>query len=145
EAQLYGNAYKGITDLVTKWAWPRPARVVVGWCAGAGITPNRVTLFGLLLVVAATCLFYVGAFLLGLVCAWLMTLLDTVDGMLARVMVMRCRCGHILDHDIDMIHPPFWYVAWGCGLGIAGVMGLPITSWCWLVGIGYVAGRLFEA
>ena len=33
EDLLYGNAYKGITDLVTKWWWPRPARVLVGWCA----------------------------------------------------------------------------------------------------------------
>ena len=59
--------------------WPRPARRVVGWCANSGITPNMVTITGLLLVLAATWLFAHGAFASGLVCGWIMTLLDTVD------------------------------------------------------------------
>jgi len=66
EALLYGNAYKGITDFVTKWWWPRPARAVVGWCARFGISPNMVTLLGFLLVLAATFAFYHGAYALGL-------------------------------------------------------------------------------
>lgn len=144
EGLLYGNAYKGITDLVTKWWWPRPARLVVGWCARLGITPNGVTLTGLALVIAATCLFLQGAYALGLACGWIMTLLDTVDGKLARVTVTSSPFGHVLDHGIDLLHPPFWYVAWGLGLGLPEIAGLPIATWCWLVGGGYVAGRLIE-
>jgi len=145
EALLYGNAYKGITDFVTKWWWPRPARVLVGWCARLGITPNMVTLIGFLLVVAATFAFYHGAFALGLACGWIMTLLDTVDGKLARVSVASSRVGHFLDHGIDLVHPPFWYVAWGFGLGSAQAAGMTVEMLCWLVGAGYVAGRLIEA
>jgi len=144
EGLLYGNAYKGITDLVTKWWWPRPARTVVGWCARLGITPNGVTLTGFALVIAATWLFLEGAYALGLVCGWIMTLLDTVDGKLARVTVTSSRFGHLLDHGIDVLHPPFWYIAWGAGLGLAEIAGLPIATWCWLVGGGYVAGRVIE-
>ena len=33
ENRLYGNAYRGITDLVTKFAWPRPAKRAVHLCA----------------------------------------------------------------------------------------------------------------
>lgn len=145
EALLYGNAYKGITDFVTKWWWPRPARVVVGWCARLGVTPNMVTLLGFLLVLAATFAFYRGAFALGLACGWIMTLLDTVDGKLARVSVASSRLGHVLDHGIDIVHPPFWYVAWGLGLGTAQAAGMQVELLCWLVGAGYVAGRLIEA
>jgi phosphatidylglycerophosphate synthase len=145
EALLYGNAYKGITDFVTKWWWPRPARAVVGWCARLGVTPNMVTLLGLLLVLAATFAFYHGAFALGLACGWIMTLLDTVDGKLARVSVASSRAGHILDHGIDIVHPPFWYVAWGLGLGTAQAAGMQVDLLCWLVVAGYVAGRLIEA
>jgi hypothetical protein len=29
ENELYGNAYRGITDLVTKFVWPRPAKQAV--------------------------------------------------------------------------------------------------------------------
>lgn len=145
EALLYGNAYKGITDFVTKWWWPRPARVVVGWCARLGITPNMVTLFGFLLVLAATFAFYHGAFAFGLACGWTMTFLDTVDGKLARVSVASSRIGHILDHGIDLVHPPFWYIAWGLGLGATHAAGMQVELLCWLVGAGYVAGRLIEA
>ena len=48
--QLYGSAYKGITDLVTKFWWPKPAKRVVAWCAERRITPNMVTVLGLLLM-----------------------------------------------------------------------------------------------
>ena len=159
EALLYGNAYKGVTDFVTKWWWPRPARVLVGWCARLGITPNSVTLLGVLLVLAATYAFYQGAYAVGLACGWVMTLLDTVDGKLARVTVASSRFGHFLDHGIDIVHPPFWYVAWGLGLGAREAMGplpwglgpgtaqpeaMPVALLCWLVAGGYVAGRLIE-
>lgn len=144
EALLYGNAYKGVTDFITKWWWPRPARAIVGWCARLGITPNMVTSFGLLLVLAATFAFYHGAYALGLACGWVMTFLDTVDGKLARVSVASSRVGHVLDHGMDIVHPPFWYVAWGLGLGAREVAGAPIELLCWLVFGGYVAGRLIE-
>lgn len=145
ESKLYGNAYKGVTDLVTKWWWPRPARRIVGWCANAGITPNMVTLTGLALVVLATLLFYHGHFLAGLACGWIMTLLDTVDGKLARVTVMSSRAGHWLDHGMDIVHPPIWYVYWGLGLGADAIAGIPLTWVHWAVVGGYVGGRLVEA
>ncbi|PIX59746.1 MAG: CDP-alcohol phosphatidyltransferase, partial [Lysobacterales bacterium CG_4_10_14_3_um_filter_64_11] len=116
ESLLYGNAYKGITDLVTKWLWPAPARRGVRWCADHGITPNAVTTFGLLLVLAAGFAFWQGHYLLGLAMGWLMTWLDTVDGKLARVTVQSSRLGHLLDHGVDLIHPPLWYLLWGFSL-----------------------------
>ena len=149
ESVLYGNAYKGITDLVTKWWWPRPARVVVGWCANAGISPNAVTLFGLALMLASCWLFYSGYYALGLFGGWIMTFLDTVDGKLARVTITSSKLGHVLDHGMDIIHPPFWYVFWGLSLplhldGFSPWLGYSISTWCALVVGGYVAGRLLE-
>ena len=149
ESVLYGNAYKGITDLVTKWWWPRPARVVVGWCAHAGISPNAVTLFGAALMLASCWLFYEGYYLLGLLGGWVMTFLDTVDGKLARVTIQSSKLGHVLDHGMDIIHPPFWYVFWGLSLpavnaGFEPWLGLSINGWCVLVVGGYIAGRLLE-
>ena len=60
ESLLYGNSYKGITDLVTKWLWPLPARLLVMLCTKSGISPNMVTTAGLVLVVAASFLFLNG-------------------------------------------------------------------------------------
>ncbi|MEO0975251.1 MAG: CDP-alcohol phosphatidyltransferase family protein, partial [Pseudomonadota bacterium] len=146
ESVLYGNSYKGITDFVTKWWWPRPARVVVGWFAHAGITPNMATIAGFLLMLASCWWFYEGHYLAGLVSGWIMTFLDTVDGKLARVTVQSSQFGHVLDHGMDIVHPPFWYVFWGLSLSNVGEpwWGLTLATWCTLVVVGYVGGRVAE-
>src|SRR3546814_15265433 len=60
----------------------------------------------------------------GLLAGWVMTFLDTVDGKLARVTLTATRFGHLFDHGMDVVHPPFWYAAWGFGLAPAA-MALP--------------------
>ena len=115
EARTFAGSYKGVTDVVTKYLWPRPARIVTRWCALAGLKPNQVTLAGLVLVIAAFCLFWRGEFGWGLACAWVMTFLDTVDGKLARVTLTSSPIGNVLDHGIDLVHPPFWWWAWWAG------------------------------
>lgn len=120
EKRLFQGSYKGVTDLVTKYVWPAPARVVTRWCALARMTPNQVTLIGFLLVLAAFGLFWTGHYGWGLVCAWIMTFLDTVDGKLARVTLTASKWGNVFDHGIDLVHPPFWWWAWFFGLGTLG-------------------------
>ncbi len=145
ENTLYGNAYRGITDLVTKFAWPRPAKRAVHICANAGITPNMVTSTGLLLVIAATWLFWQGQYGWGLLAGWLMTFLDTVDGKLARVTIKSSKFGHLFDHSIDLFHPPFWYIYWGMSLpGLPAVAGIDQQQMYWLIIIGYIVGRVVE-
>jgi phosphatidylglycerophosphate synthase len=141
EDRLFTASYKGITDLVTKWVWPRPARAVTRWLASAGVHPNLITLLSWGLVVLVALFFLRGWFGLGLLAAWVMTFLDTVDGKLARVTLTSSKIGHVLDHGLDLIHPPFWYLAWAYGLP-------PDTPWLWLATVvtvgGYVIGRLLE-
>lgn len=143
--QLYGSAYKGVTDLVTKFWWPKPAKRVVAWCADRHITPNMVTITGLILMLFAGWCFYEGAYLIGLAAGWIMTFLDTVDGKLARVTVQSSRAGHLLDHGMDLIHPPFWYWLWGLGLAAPPELwGLEAnTLYVWLFA-GYIGGRVAE-
>jgi phosphatidylglycerophosphate synthase len=145
ENKLYGNAYRGITDLVTKFLWPRPAKRMVHLCANLGVTPNMVTTAGLFLVLAACYLFWQGQYGLGLLAGWLMTFLDTVDGKLARVTVKSSKFGHLFDHGIDLFHPPFWYIYWGMSLqNFQPVLGFDQGQMYWLIVIAYVVGRLVE-
>jgi phosphatidylglycerophosphate synthase len=146
ERRLFDWSYKGVTDLVTKWAWPLPARWAVGQCVRFGLRPNHVTIVGLLLVIVAGVLFAYGQYGWGLLAGWLMTFLDTVDGKLARVTVTSSRFGHYFDHIIDIVHPPIWYVLWGLGLGTAylGSTGIALSPVLWAVFIAYTAGRLVE-
>ncbi|MGB0909660.1 MAG: CDP-alcohol phosphatidyltransferase family protein [Nitrospirales bacterium] len=147
EEHLYSGSYKGITDLITKWAWPIPAKWATRICAHSGIQPNHVTFLGLILTIIAGVCFSKQHYLIGLLAGWGMTFLDTVDGKLARVTVTSTKFGDIFDHGIDLIHPPLWYLAWGIGLTTFETS----TSWpwslnvtIWAIFIGYVVGRLIE-
>lgn len=144
ERALYDGAYKGVTDLVTKYVWPKPARAVTGWCARTGVKPNTVTFVSLVLTLAALGLFAAGSYAAGLVCAWGMTFLDTVDGKLARVTLTSSKWGDKFDHGIDLISPPFWYAAWWWGLP-PELRGAHVTVLALGVTLGgYVLGRLIE-
>ncbi len=144
EKALFRESYKGVTDLVTKHVWPPLAFAATRWCARRGLTPNQITLVSALLVGVTFWLFWQGQFGLGLVTAWTMTLLDTVDGKLARVTLRSSRFGDMFDHGIDLIHPPFWYWAWIAGCAAQGVpladSGLVLAI---IVG-GYVLQRAEE-
>jgi len=144
EQALFDASYKGVTDAVTKHAWPVPALIVTRFCAARGISPNQVTWASAALVGVAFWLFWIGAFLPGLVVAYAMTFLDTVDGKLARVTLRSSRFGDWLDHGIDLIHPPFWWWAWAVG---CTAIGDPLNDGGLVLGAivaGYVLQRVEE-
>jgi len=142
ERALFDSSYKGVTDLVTKYVWPVPALAATRWCARRRITPNVVTWVSFGFVILATILFWHGWFVAGVVAAWLMCFLDTVDGKLARCTLTSSKLGNAFDHGIDLLHPPFWYYAWFVGLGVSLAASL---QWAlWVVILGYIAGRLQE-
>mgnify|MGYP006363577521 FL=1 len=144
ENELFSGSYKGVTDLVTKWVWPFPAFLATQLCVRHGWQPNHVTYASVVFAVLAGLAFWFGWFAIGLLMGWFMTFLDTVDGKLARVTVTSSRLGDILDHGLDIIHPPLWYLAWGVGLSTTAtpISGLGILMV--LMFVGYVGGRLCE-
>ena len=141
ENQLFAASYKGITDLVTKWVFPRPARAVVRVLARLHVHPNTVTAVSYVLAAIVTWQFARGSFATGLALAWLMTFLDTVDGKLARCTLTSTRFGNVFDHGLDLVHPPIWWAAWCAGLP-GGIPAHELTFGI-VVG-GYVIGRLLE-
>lgn len=144
EDHLFRAAYKTVTDAVTKWVWPRPARQVTRWCVRFGVTPNTVTAVSYVLALAVTVLWAQGAFAGGLLLAWCMTFLDTVDGKLARVTLRSSPFGQVFDHGLDLVHPPIWWAAWAWGL-TAGEPGFGAHTMAMAVVVGgYVIGRLLE-
>lgn len=146
ENLLFGAAYKGVTDLVTKWVWPVPAQWGVRICTKLGITPNQVTSLSWILATAAGYLFWQGQLGWGLLLGWFMTFLDTVDGKLARVTIRSSQFGHLFDHILDLVHPPFWYLFWAVSLASYQPLLLPpeLGAAIWLIFVGYIVGRLVE-
>jgi phosphatidylglycerophosphate synthase len=144
EARVFAGSYKGVTDFVTLYLWPRPARACTRICAQLGISPNMVTSASLVLVLLAMWAFWYGHYGWGLVSAWGMTFLDTVDGKLARVTVQSSRFGDFFDHSIDLLHPPFWWWAWVVGLASVGLAADTSSLALTVIIAGYVAQRLEE-
>lgn len=146
ERASYYGAYKGVTDVLTKYLWPVWAFHLTRLAARIGATPNMVTALGTLLCVAATVLFWWGWFWSGLAAGLVFMVLDTVDGKLARCTVTSSAIGNAWDHGIDLVHPPFWWWAWGVGCAAYG-RALSDTAFWWVMAtmlFGYVAQRLIE-
>lgn len=146
ERASYFGAYKGVTDLLTKYLWPEWALVLTRWAARIGMSPNQVSLIGALLCLLATWLFFEGRYWTGLAAGLVFMVLDTVDGKLARCTITSSKVGEAIDHGIDLVHPPFWWWAWGVGLHFYGrPLPGPVLWWTLaaIVG-GYVVQRLIE-
>lgn len=146
ERDTYFGAYKGVTDILTKYLWPEWALVLTRIAASLGISPNQVTAIGLIFCIAATVLFWFGQFWLGMAAGLVFMVLDTVDGKLARCTITSSKRGSQFDHRIDQIHPPFWWLAWLHGLAAWDLglsRGMLIVTASALV-VGYVVDRVVE-
>ncbi len=146
ERASYVGAYKGVTDLLTKYIWPEWAFQLTRLSARIGATPNQVTALGTLLCIAAAFTFWHGWFWTGLAVGLGFMVLDTVDGKLARCTITSSKLGDAWDHGIDLIHPPFWWWAWAVGCVAYGRPLADGVFW-WVMATtvaGYVAQRAIE-
>jgi phosphatidylglycerophosphate synthase len=146
ERASYAGAYKGVTDLLTKYLWPEWAFHLTRLAARWGTTPNQVTAIGAVFCVIATLAFWGGFYWIGLATGLAMMVLDTVDGKLARCTITSSWWGNVFDHGMDLIHPPFWWYAWGVGLVAYGRPLSEADFWLCMAAIigGYVVQRLIE-
>jgi phosphatidylglycerophosphate synthase len=141
ERFLFWSNYKGSTDFFTKYVYPPLVWLLVPPLARARVHPNVVTIISIILTFAAVPLFASGYFFWGFVCAYTMSVLDSVDGKLARVTFTDSAIGNVLDHGLDLVHPPFWYCAWAWGL-CGGDWHAPVfIASLWMLGL-YVLDRL---
>jgi phosphatidylglycerophosphate synthase len=146
ERASYQGAYKGVTDLLTKYLWPEAALWLTRLAAWLGLSPNMVTAIGGVLCVAATVAFAFGHYWTGLALGLVFMVLDTVDGKLARCTITSSWWGNVFDHGLDLVHPPFWWWFWATGLVHVG-LPLSDTLFWWVEGAifsGYVVQRAIE-
>jgi phosphatidylglycerophosphate synthase len=146
ERRSYFGAYKGVTDLLTKYLWPELALILTRIAAQLRMTPNMVSVIGVTLCVLATFLFAKGMYWTGFLSGFIFMVLDTVDGKLARCTITSSKWGNVIDHGVDLVHPPFWWYFWGTGLAFWGLQ-LPSSTFTFIMAAviaGYVLQRLIE-
>jgi phosphatidylglycerophosphate synthase len=148
ERFLFWSNYKGSTDFFTKYVYPplvwRMVRPLARW----RVHPNVVTLFNVFITLAAVPLFARGQWVAGLVLAYTMSVLDSVDGKLARLTFRSSWFGNVLDHGLDLIHPPLWYFAWAWALGGGSASALIFQAAIWMAAFYFldrIVIRVFTA
>lgn len=117
ENRLFDIASPAGTDVLARLLWPRPARALAHVAANLRLSPNQVSMVSLMLAVFAALLFHAGLLGAGLLAAWCMSLVDAVDGRLARLTLSFSQVGAGLGRALAVLHPPLWWWAWWAGGG----------------------------
>jgi len=141
ERFMFWSNYKGSTDFMTKYVWPPFVWILVRPLAKWRVHPNWVTAVDIAATFIAIPFWMEGWWATGFVLAYLMSLLDSVDGKLARLTYTYSKLGEILDHGLDLVHPPFWYLAWAWGLSGGDTQSTVFQASIWMFWF-YVADRL---
>ena len=97
---------------------PVEDRVVYHISERLWITPNAITVLGNILAFSIVPLFVMGYFLHAALLAYLVGIVDGLDGKLARARGFLTRLGHI-EHSFDMLFEQTWYLAFTLGLYLA--------------------------
>jgi phosphatidylglycerophosphate synthase len=134
ERFLFWSNYKGSTDFMTRYVYPPLVWALVRPLSHWRVHPNWITTINWVATFGCIPLFAEGAWLPGLALAYLMSVMDSVDGKLARLTYTSSRIGDLMDHGLDIVHPPFWYMAWGYALG-----GGTTTSAPWQASLAMLA------
>lgn len=105
---LIQAAQKHTLDLPAQLLHPFFENRLVFWLCNTSVTPNHVTLFTAFLGVCIALLFLNGVLGWGLLLAYVVAILDGVDGKLARTKLQTSRLGEV-EHVIDFFVEQSWY------------------------------------
>jgi phosphatidylglycerophosphate synthase len=141
ERFLFESNYKGSTDVLTKYVYPPLVWRALHPLARWRVHPNWISLFNVVITLGAVPLFAAAHWVPGLLLAYAMSVLDSVDGKLARLTFRASKLGDVLDHGLDIVHPPIWYVAWAWPLGGGDPGSAVFQASLWMAGF-YVLDRL---
>jgi phosphatidylglycerophosphate synthase len=141
EWQMFRENYKGSTDLLTAYVYPPLVWQAVRFSSRFRVHPNVLTILSIIFAFAAVPYFADGQWLIGFAFAYAMSVLDSVDGKVARLTLTDSNVGNALDHGLDIVHPPFWYFGWALGLGAVAWSDPLYQAGVWLI-VFYVADRL---
>ena len=125
EALLTDAAQKGTLDFPAEFIHPPLENLLTKWISASTVTPNQVTTLSVLLAFLTTGLLAAGQMgtgylAAGLVIAFIVGVLDGVDGKLARVTVRCTRFGDRYEHILDVVWELTWYWALGWMLSAGG-------------------------
>ena len=129
---LIKRAQKRPGDFIEKYVHPEIQNWTVKRICNTPITPNQISFLVVVSASAAAVFFYIGSFFLAWFAAFVATVLDGVDGKLARVKLMTSKVGK-LEHVFDYFYENAWYLCLAAHLAqwhgfFAWKVGLAVTA-----------------
>lgn len=121
---LVRSSQKKVGDLPAEFIDPPFENALTLLFCDTPITPNMVTLSGWAVAIIVAYLFWHGWFLSGALLAFVVEILDGVDGKLARTTLHYSKLGHY-EHITDYFYENSWYVAIAVGLSVTIPNHLP--------------------
>ena len=106
---LIKRQQKRQNDFIEKYTHPHMQNWMVKKICDTAVTPNQISLLVIVVAIAAAFLFYYGFYFTAFLAAFAATVLDGVDGKLARVKLMTSKVGK-LEHVFDYFYENAWYL-----------------------------------
>lgn len=133
-------AQKGTNDLPAQLLHPPLENRLVRLLVPLGLTPNMATVATIVVGLAVAALFAVGQFVVGLLGAIAVGVLDGVDGKIARVTLNATQAGDVFEHIADNVYEILWYL--GIGSGLVAMTGDPFYHQAaWVMTAVYLLDR----
>ncbi len=120
ELFLMDAAQKGTLDFPAEFIHPPLENRLSKWISKGSITPNQVTSLTIVLAILATGLLAANHLVTGLLLAFIVGVLDGVDGKLARTTERCTKFGDRYEHILDVLYELTWYWAIGWMLSAGG-------------------------
>ncbi|MDY6969939.1 MAG: CDP-alcohol phosphatidyltransferase family protein, partial [Spirochaetota bacterium] len=137
EQRSFISVYKGATDFITKYVYPIPVRLSVKLLSPTCITPNHITFISMVLSFGAIPFFFIGWFWTAITMGIVMSLLDSIDGKLARLTIRISTSGDLMDHVSDIVYLAVWYFGLGWHLSNGNILNfqsnIVIATWALVV------------
>jgi phosphatidylglycerophosphate synthase len=121
---LVRSSQKKVGDLPAEFIDPSFENALTLLFCDTPITPDMITLSGWAVAIIVAYLFWHGWFLSGALLAFVVEILDGVDGKLARTTLHYSKLGHY-EHVTDYFYENSWYVAIAVGLSVTIPNRLP--------------------
>ena len=138
---LKALAGKGVNDVMGEFVHPPIEFFLTRLVAFTPLTPNQISYFNALLNIAALPLLATGNLWEGLVLNLVRGVMDGVDGKLARLTLRESQGGDQIDHVVDRLYLPLFFLALGWHLS-AGMWNAPAAMAAYVVQGFYWTNRL---
>jgi phosphatidylglycerophosphate synthase len=136
ENRMYEANFKGTLDFIAIYIYKYPVREITRWLSRfARVTPSQITFLSIVSSFAVPVLFAMGQVGWAVSIGWLMFILDSVDGKLARLTVRLSKMAGIIEHATSSPAVFLWFpaLAWSLTDGRLFDSGQPVAVAAWML------------